>query len=39
MSNGTSVDYVLAIDLGGTHVRAAIIDEEGAIRSTVKSVL
>jgi glucokinase len=28
--------FVLAFDLGGTHLRAAIIDEDGAIHSSVK---
>lgn len=36
MVNSASGNYVFAADLGGTHLRAAIIDEEGAIRSRVK---
>lgn len=32
-----SENYVFAADLGGTHLRAAIIDEAGAIHSRVKN--
>ena len=28
--------FVLAFDLGGTHLRAAVIDQDGAIHSSVK---
>lgn len=36
MVTGASRNYVFAADLGGTHLRAAIIDTEGQIHSRVK---
>ncbi len=36
MVTGASGSCVFAADLGGTHLRAAIVDEEGVVRSRVK---
>lgn len=33
---GASAEFVLAVDLGGTHLRAAAIDHQGTIHSSLK---